>query len=122
MGAEQLMLCNNCGRYYWVEPTGFHEEWLVTLATGETLEKLVAAEPTLRDAINAILTGVLETSWYLAEFVPVQRQAAPGPLCHLPECLGKSPDCGALVETFRVVSPAIRPEMDYSGWESDEIE
>jgi len=83
---RRLMLCNTCGRYYWVSPTGHRDEWKVALATGETVQQIAQAEPTLEDVIRSVMEGVLETSWYMAEFFPTQVQASVDPLCHIMVC------------------------------------
>ncbi len=96
---RRMMLCNTCGRYYWVEPAGHQNVWRVTLATDETVRQIVQAEPSLEDVIKAVMEGVLETSWYMAEFFPAQMQASVDPLCHTAECaIG-----GKLVETIIVM-------------------
>ncbi|MEX0587335.1 MAG: hypothetical protein WD159_01090 [Patescibacteria group bacterium] len=102
---RHLRICPNCGRYYWIEPTGHKWEWRVILATGETVKKIVAAAPTIRQQLESALTGVLETSWYLAEFTPRQIQASVEPLCHLFECVIS--ENGYLKETYAVfLSPS----------------
>ncbi len=96
---RRLMLCNNCGRYYWVLPTGNRYEWRVALATRETVRQIVQADPTIEDVFRAVMEGVLETSWYIAEFFPTQMQASVDPLCHTAECAIS----GKLVETIIVM-------------------
>lgn len=93
-------LCGRCGRLYRVEPTGNYQEWRVRLATGETVRRLLP-EPAseTQPGIDYALGKATEPRWYMAEFTPVQVQAAPEPLCHLAECAM----AGALVETVPVL-------------------
>lgn len=98
---RRLMLCPQCGRYYWIEPTGAKWEWRVILATGETVKRIVAAEPNIQQVLESVLTGVINTGWYMAEFTPIQRQAAVEPMCHITDCI-ISPSGGYLKETYMV--------------------
>ena len=100
---RRLMLCGECGRYYWVQPTGEKWEWRVILATGETVVKMVAAEPTLQNVIDGVLGKAVETNWYMATFTPVQIQASVDPLCHITDCVISPRTGGRLEETYLVL-------------------
>ena len=82
-------LCAKCGAWYHIEPTGNHEEWRVTLATGQTARRLVPQVNNLQEAVDYVLGGKTEPQWYIADFVPIQIQACPRPLCMTANCLGE---------------------------------
>ena len=96
---NRVMLCNTCGRWYWVSPTGYLDEWQVELMTGETVKRITMLEPTILEVVQSALTGTIESQWKVAEYTPIQVQASVHPLCHIPECAMS----GELVETERIV-------------------
>ena len=94
-----LMLCESCLSYYWTESTGNPEEWRVILATGETVKRIMPIENTIQDGVDYALGTRTEPVWQIGEYIPIQIQASPDPLCHNPLCAVSE----KLVETYVIL-------------------
>ena len=84
-----LYVCQTCGRPYLVQPTGNHEEWIISLYYQEEVVSMQPQPPTVQETIDYVLTGEYIPKYATERKLVEWVVAASRPFCPIPECLGE---------------------------------